>query len=275
MKRLLLTIAALSVTGSPLAADLGGWVNVGQPAYYGRIEIGSLPPPQLVYAQPIVIEPVPAGVVRQPIYLHVPPGHAKHWAAHCGRYNACGQPVFFVHDTWFNNVYVPHYRGGGQVVASGPVPVAAPTVAYVEPPGQRFFVVPVTAVRAVVDAPERRCWVERQQVVEERSDAPNIPGAIAGAVIGGVLGHQVGGGRGKDVATVGGAVAGAAIGANVGRGGTQVYTQDVERCARVERDARPAYWDVTYRFRGLVHRAQLSAPPGPTITVNLNGEPRG
>jgi len=106
------------------------------------------------------------------------------------------------------------------------------------------------------------------------SDAPNIPGAIAGAVIGGVLGHQVGGGRGKDVATVGGAVAGAAIGANVGRGGTQVYSQDVERCVRVERDARPAYWDVTYRFRGLVHRAQLSTPPGPTITVNLNGEPR-
>ena len=88
---------------------------------------------------------------------------------------------------------------------------------------------PVASVRAVVGPPEQRCWVERQQVTEERSDAPNVPGAIAGAVIGGVLGHQIGGGRGKDVATVGGAAAGAVIGANVGRGGTYVRTDDVQR----------------------------------------------
>ena len=77
------------------------------------------------------------------------------------------------------------------------------------------------------------------------------------------------------VATAGGAVAGAAIGANVGRGGGQVYSQDVQRCATVESQARPEYWDVTYNFRGVVHRAQMSAPPGRTLTVNGNGEPRG
>ena len=32
----------------------------------------------------------------QPIYLHVPPGHAKNWRKHCHKYNACGQPVYFV-----------------------------------------------------------------------------------------------------------------------------------------------------------------------------------
>lgn len=37
-------------------------------------------------------------------------------------------------------------------------------------------------------------------------------GAVGGAVIGGVLGHQVGGGRGKDLATVAGAVGGAVAG---------------------------------------------------------------
>jgi len=37
-------------------------------------------------------------------------------------------------------------------------------------------------------------------------------GAVAGGVIGGVLGHQVGGGRGKDVATVAGAAGGAYVG---------------------------------------------------------------
>jgi outer membrane lipoprotein SlyB len=37
-------------------------------------------------------------------------------------------------------------------------------------------------------------------------------GLIAGGIIGGVLGHQVGGGRGKDVATVAGAAGGAYAG---------------------------------------------------------------
>jgi len=40
-------------------------------------------------------------------------------------------------------------------------------------------------------------------------------GAVAGAVLGGVLGHQVGGGRGKDVATVVGAVGGGLAGREV------------------------------------------------------------
>ena len=123
-------------------------------------------------------------------------------------------------------------------------------------------------------APEQRCWVERREIVEPAGDGPNVPGAIVGAVIGGVLGHQVGGGRGRDVATAGGAVAGAAIGANVGRGSATAYSQDVQRCENVARQARPEYWDVTYRFRGVQHRVQLTSPPGSTITVDENGAPR-
>ena len=48
--------------------------------------------------------------MRQPIYLHVPPGHAKDWRKHCRKSNACGQPVYFVQEDWYNNVYVPRYR---------------------------------------------------------------------------------------------------------------------------------------------------------------------
>ena len=40
-------------------------------------------------------------------------------------------------------------------------------------------------------------------------------GAVAGGVLGGVLGHQLGGGRGKDVATVAGAAGGAYAGHQV------------------------------------------------------------
>jgi uncharacterized protein YcfJ len=155
-----------------------------------------------------------------------------------------------------------------------PEPVAAPIYEYRQRPDERLYQAPVTYVRAVVGPPEQRCWVERQQVVEDRGST-NVPGAIVGAVIGGVLGHQVGGGRGKDVATAGGAVAGAAVGANVGRGGATTYSQDVQRCQTVANQGPPDYWDVGYNFRGLEHRVQMSAPPGPTITVNGNGEPRG
>jgi hypothetical protein len=49
-------------------------------------------------------------VAAPPIYLHVPPGHEKHWSKHCAQYNACGRPVYFVRDEWYNNEYVPHYQ---------------------------------------------------------------------------------------------------------------------------------------------------------------------
>ena len=272
MRRFLSVMAVLTITAPALASDVGVSVSVGQPGY-GRIDIGSLPPPRLVYAEPIVIQRV--AVARQPIYLHVPPGHAKNWRKHCGKYNACSQPVYFVQENWYNDVYVAHYRDGGYAVAGAPVALAARTNAYRQPAQERLYEAPVTAVRAVIGPPEQRCWVERQQVVEDRNDGANVPGAIVGAVVGGVLGHQIGNGRGRDVATAGGAVAGAAIGANVGRGGGQVYSRDAQRCVNVESDARPEHWDVTYHFQGVPHRVQMSAPPGRTITVNGNGEPRG
>ena len=140
---------------------------------------------------------------------------------------------------------------------------------------ERLYEARVTSVRAVVGTPEQRCWVEREEVVQDQGNA-NVPGAIAGALIGGILGHQVGGGRGKDLATAGGAIAGAAVGANVRRdsNGQPVYTQNVQRCANVPRDVRADYWDVTYNFRGEEYRMQTTTPPGPTVTVNGQGEPR-
>ena len=92
------------------AADVGLSISVGQPGFYGQINIGNIPPPPVVYAQPVVVARSPQHVSAQPIYLHVPPGHEKHWNKHCGEYNACGRPVYFVRDDWYNNEYVPRYR---------------------------------------------------------------------------------------------------------------------------------------------------------------------
>ena len=153
-------------------------------------------------------------------------------------------------------------------------PMAQPNYEYRWRPNERIYQANVTSVRAVVGAaPEQRCWVERQQIADDRNN-PNIPGAIIGGVLGGVLGHQIGSGRGNTVATAGGAVAGAAIGSNVGRDGHS-YSQDVQRCTNVSSNANPDYYEVTYNFNGVEHRVQMASPPGPTIGVNGNGEPRG
>ncbi len=66
--------------------------------------------PQLIYPQPVVIQRAPEFVSAPPIYLHVPPGHEKHWSKHCAEYHACGRPVYFVRDDWYNHEYVPHYQ---------------------------------------------------------------------------------------------------------------------------------------------------------------------
>lgn len=141
---------------------------------------------------------------------------------------------------------------------------------------ERVYEAKVTSARAVVGTPEQRCWVEKEQIPQDKSKV-SIPGALIGAVLGGVLGHQVGSGSGNKIATVGGAVLGGAAGSQVGRlgiGGQQAETRDVQRCENVPSQAQPDHWDVTYEFRGQEHRIQTATQPGATVRVNEKGEPR-
>jgi len=112
MKRFLIAAAIAAATVSlaapAAAADVGVSISVGQPGFYGRLDIGDYPPPQLIYRRPMVIEQVPMN--RPPIYLRVPPGHAKHWSKNCHKYDACGERVYFVKDQWYNREYVPRYQ---------------------------------------------------------------------------------------------------------------------------------------------------------------------
>jgi hypothetical protein len=108
MRRILLTAALIAVTSPLLAADVAMSVSIGEPGFYGRIDIGDYPQPRVIYRQPVIVERVV--VERPPIYMRVPPGHARNWRKHCREYGACGERVLFVQDTWYSREYVPRYR---------------------------------------------------------------------------------------------------------------------------------------------------------------------
>jgi hypothetical protein len=122
-KAQLLAALALGCTGlAAQAADPYVNVTVGgeiKPGVYGRVDIDTNPPPVVYSPQPVIIQQVPVVVVPgqvvapvKPVYVYAPPGHRKHWAKHCARYNACNAPVYFV-----------KVDGQGRVA---PAPVAGP-----------------------------------------------------------------------------------------------------------------------------------------------------
>lgn len=172
-----------------------------------------------------------------------------------------------------SSVRVVHPEGRFEDVRYAPPP-PAPAYDWRRRPREQIYHVKVVSARAVFAAPQQRCWIEREQVVREQRGAPNAGGAVVGGVVGAIIGHQVGGPN-REAAAVAGAVTGAVIGSQVGRGSqTTTTVQDVQRCATVPSNGPPEYWDVTYHFRGAEHHVQMTAPPGPTLMVNENGEPR-
>ena len=108
MKHLLFAAVLAAAAIPAFAADVGVSISVGQPGFYGQIDIGGYPPPRVIYREPRVIQRI--AVNRPPVYLHVPPGHAKNWRKHCHEYNACGERVYFVQYRWYDREYVPRYQ---------------------------------------------------------------------------------------------------------------------------------------------------------------------
>jgi hypothetical protein len=103
---------------SPGSRDLGGWppqcsrgqTSVSLSASINRVSTAAstsanYPQPAVVSAQPVVIAPAPVAVYRQPIYLYVPVVYQQNWGRYCGRYSACGQPVYFVQEQWVRERY--------------------------------------------------------------------------------------------------------------------------------------------------------------------------
>src|ERR1700738_4031348 len=102
------SLAAIAVATASVghAGDLGIQVILSgevAPGVYGQVQIGNASPPPLVYAQPMLIEVQQAP--PPPVYLHVPPWHARNWRRHCREYNACNRPVYFVRSAEYEPDY--------------------------------------------------------------------------------------------------------------------------------------------------------------------------
>lgn len=108
----LASAASLSLVTQAHAGDVSVAVNVAVPGLFGQVTIGGdVPRPELIMPRAVVAVPVRvvvAGPPPEPLYLHVPLGHEKHWAQHCREYDACGRPVYFVSERWYHDVYRPH-----------------------------------------------------------------------------------------------------------------------------------------------------------------------
>jgi hypothetical protein len=95
----LLALGSLCATPAFAGPDVGVSVQISQPGVYGRVDIGRFPQPEVIVTQPVIVRRAP--VRPEPVYMWVPPGHQRHWSRHCREYNACGVPVYFVRDRWY------------------------------------------------------------------------------------------------------------------------------------------------------------------------------
>ncbi|MBW8846047.1 MAG: hypothetical protein JF607_13865 [Burkholderiales bacterium] len=103
MKKIFPALTLALLAGATQAADVGVSIQVGQPGFYGRIDIGQTAPPPVMMAEPVWVQRRPVHV--EPVYMRIPPGHQKHWDKHCAQYNACGVPVYFVREDWYQERY--------------------------------------------------------------------------------------------------------------------------------------------------------------------------
>ncbi|HRR48622.1 MAG TPA: hypothetical protein P5293_01405 [Bacteroidales bacterium] len=114
MKKILLVILLILCFSIPSHASDVQWgfsIGIGQPGFYGRIDIGSgYPAPMCVYPQPMFAVYDPYYNNMPILYLYVPSIHITNWGAYCHHYNACNRRVHFVQDRWYHNIYVPAYR---------------------------------------------------------------------------------------------------------------------------------------------------------------------
>lgn len=112
----LVVVCGAGIVYAPVQAQTALTLQLGQPGYFGPINLGNQPPPPVIGYGPIIVRPDSRGRERwiqagnQPLYLRVPMNQVRNWGRYCGLYQACNVPVQFVRDDWYRNVYAPRVR---------------------------------------------------------------------------------------------------------------------------------------------------------------------
>ena len=166
-------------------------------------------------------------------------------------------------------------------------------------------VISATPIYVRVNTPQRECYNEQINTVEERrvrrqvQDRPiadsrgsNGAGTVLGAIIGGVVGHQFGNSSGgRDRGTAAGALIGGIIGNSADNEGYDSgyrrasvrddvqleripVTREVQRCNVVSQSREEIRgYDVRYRYHHQEYTTRMDYDPGPTIEISVDVRP--
>ena len=122
----------------------------------------------------------------------------------------------------------------GAVVAAGAGAVAGLKLMNKGP--EYAQVLKVTPLTRTIHTPRQECHDESVTQQAPVKDQHQVIGSLAGAVVGGVLGHQIGGGSGRDLATVAGAAGGGYAGNRI-----QKNLQDKDTVTATEQKCNTVY----------------------------------
>ncbi|HIJ86802.1 MAG TPA: glycine zipper 2TM domain-containing protein [Desulfuromonadales bacterium] len=131
-------------------------------------------------------------------------------------------------------------------------------------------VVAVKEITETITTPREECRDVQVQTKAPVKDSNRIAGTVIGGVVGAVLGNQIGGGRGKTVATIAGGAGGAYAGNKVQDGlqESDVVTTTRRDCKTVYDKAKKVVgYDVTYRLKDKEGVVRTSFRPGSTLPV--------
>lgn len=153
--------------------------------------------------------------------------------------------------------------------ADNGAPMAAPAAP--APAGPQFA--QVVAVQPIMQTstrstPRQVCRDEQVAVPETYKDKHQVGGAVAGGLIGALAGHQIGGGKGKTLATVAGAAGGAFAGHEIQKNhqesnATKTETRNVCRTVTDKTSStKTVGYDVTYTLNGKAGHIRMSHNPG-------------
>ena len=128
--------------------------------------------------------------------------------------------------------YLPKHNSGSETTTLSP-PSEGPRVA--ERPQDLLGPLPQPGSRPVSQVPPgpiqpsvcADCGVITGIRLVEKQGEGGALGVVAGGLVGGILGHQVGGGAGKDLATIAGAVGGGYAGNEIEKRATSTQTHEV------------------------------------------------